>query len=280
MTAPGQRPGTPPHPGPLPDGGRGKEGLALSRMPDGSPEIFCSLQGEGPTCGVPSVFIRLAQCNLSCSWCDTGYTWDWARFDRRESVMTASPERVVEWVGERVRDWPEAAGLLHPALRTGRVHGPSNAVITGGEPLLQQAGLVQLGGALRQQAMRIEVETNGTITPERDLAELVDQWNVSPKLSSSGNGRQRINSDALGWFACCERAVFKVVVCDRKDLDEVETLVAEQAIPRHRVMLMPEGVTADALEARGRWLQAECGRRGFRLSPRLHIVLWGDRRAR
>lgn len=36
--------------------------------------IFYTIQGEGPYAGMPSVFIRLADCNLQCPLCDTDYT--------------------------------------------------------------------------------------------------------------------------------------------------------------------------------------------------------------
>ena len=54
--------------------------LKVSRKPDGSPEIFYSIQGEGANVGKPAVFLRMGLCNLKCSWCDTKYTWDWEEY--------------------------------------------------------------------------------------------------------------------------------------------------------------------------------------------------------
>ena len=50
--------------------------MKLARLPDGRPEIFHTLQGEGRNTGLASVFIRSSLCNLHCRWCYTDYTWN------------------------------------------------------------------------------------------------------------------------------------------------------------------------------------------------------------
>ena len=237
--------------------GPGGPRLLVSRMADGSPEIFASVQGEGVSAGVPSTFVRLATCNLRCSWCDTAYTWDWARFDRSEQVLDTTAEAI------------EAAVLAR---------APRNVVITGGEPLIQRRALFPLVRTLKESGFRFEVETNGTIAPG-ELAGLIDQWNVSPKLRNSGNeGLERLPDGPLGEFARMANAYFKFVVAQPSDLAEVETIRARFNIPSNRIVLMPEGTTAAALNARSPWLAELCTERGYRFSSRLHILIWGDKR--
>ena len=53
-------------------------------------EIFESIQGEGNNAGKPAVFLRTAECNLKCIWCDTKYTWDWKNYDYSKEVNEIS----------------------------------------------------------------------------------------------------------------------------------------------------------------------------------------------
>lgn len=234
--------------------------LKLSRLPSGEPEIFESIQGEGITAGVPSVFVRLSLCNLSCSWCDTKYTWDWDHYDPEAEITPMAVADVVK-------------GVLKNQAR--------NVVITGGEPLLQERQLVPLARALHGQGRRVEVETNGTIGPGPALAKLVDQWNVSPKLDNSDNEKiKRERPAAMAWFAGQENAYFKFVVVEPGDVSELEELITRYGVPRGRVILMPEGTDKKTLAARSTWLVEYCRELGFRYSTRLQILLWGDQRGR
>lgn len=96
-------------------------------------EIFYSVQGEGTWTGTPAVFVRLAGCNLACSFCDTDY-----------ALKFVAP---VADVVARVR----AEGGSCPMV-----------VLTGGEPLAQTAASALID-ALRADGRRVHIESNGTI---------------------------------------------------------------------------------------------------------------------
>ena len=229
-------------------------------MPSGEPEIFRSIQGEGVTAGTPTVFLRLATCNLSCTWCDTKYTWDWDSYDVKQEVMSMSHNEVEE----RVR----AFDRLH-------------LVITGGEPLLQQKELAPMATSLKQSGFYCEVETNGTIAPRLEMVETISQWNVSPKTDNSGNRRDRREAPgALRAFRDLDSAYFKFVVVDPADVDEVILMVDRYDLPAERVLLMPEGITTRTVQERGKWVAEACAKHGFRFTTRLHILLWSDQRGR
>jgi 7-carboxy-7-deazaguanine synthase len=237
--------------------------MLLSRMKGGGPEIFATVQGEGISVGVPSVFVRLAECNLRCTWCDTRYTWDWKQFDRATETL----ELPIDDVDSRVLD------VAGPSIR--------RAVLTGGEPLVQDEALTELAARLRERGFRLEVETNGTLIPSAALATLVDQWNVSPKLSGSGNGeRARKRPATLAWFRDTPTATFKFVVASNEDVLEVRQLADELGLDASRIVLSPEGTDATTLASRSRTLAEPCQTYGYRLGTRLHVFLWGSERGR
>lgn len=233
------------------------ESLLVSRMADGRPEVFSSVQGEGASMGVPSTFLRLGVCNLQCSWCDTAYTWDWRKYDRAQQVMSLTVDE---------------------ALTAVEAFGNRNVVITGGEPLIQRRQLLPLVAKLKAAGHRIEIETNGTIAPG-ELAAVVDQFNVSPKLSGSGNeGLRRTLPLVLREFASHPGTYFKFVVSDPYDVDDAAAVAQLAGAAAERVILMPEGRSPEELAARNSWVVEACIARGWRFSTRLHVLLWGDKR--
>ncbi|HWA01859.1 MAG TPA: 7-carboxy-7-deazaguanine synthase QueE [Caulobacterales bacterium] len=244
--------------------------LRLARNDAGAPEIFRSIQGEGPRAGRPRTFVRLSGCNLHCVWCDTAYTWNWTGSPfAHEDATKYDPAR------EMVKlDVDAATDLIARSAGEG-------LVITGGEPLLQQDALVALIDALngRDLVMSREIETNGSLVPSEALAARVDLFVVSPKLPHSGNEEAiALKPEALHAFATMNEAVFKIVARDAADLDRVAELAARYRIAPGRIYVMPEGVTSEAVTKRGRALAEAVGARGFCYSDRLHIHLFGQRR--
>lgn len=240
--------------------------LTLATQAPGEPELFASLQGEGPSAGMPVAFVRLSRCNLACVWCDTAYTW---RFegDNRPHRSDEIHERKANQI---VLDEAEVADRI-------RALGQDRLVITGGEPLLQGAALARLLALLPDMA--VEIETNGTVAPPTALDVRVDQYNVSPKLAHSGNDAAlALVPERMDAWATDARAFLKFVIAEPADVDEVLALQARYRFPSARTYLMAEGTDSATLRARQQWLSGLCLEHGFRLSDRLHIHLYGDTR--
>jgi 7-carboxy-7-deazaguanine synthase len=218
-------------------------------------EIFYSIQGEGMLVGVPSVFVRTSGCNLRCVWCDTPYT----------SWQPEGEERSLDSIVDEVNSY-----------------GASHVVITGGEPMIAP----EIRELTARLAQHITVETAGTV----DANVRCDLMSISPKLANStpharDNGRWADQHERLRYQPEILRRLIqlypyqlKFVITDPVDLQQVNAIVSDIGASRSRVVLMPEGVDAALLAERGRWLADIAKREGFRMTPRLHIDLWGNRR--
>jgi|TARA_B100001750_G_scaffold102347_1_gene80854 organic radical activating enzyme len=222
-------------------------------------EIFKSIQGEGTNAGKPSIFLRTAECNLKCTWCDTKYTWDWKNFDYSKEVKEISIKEIREII--------ERFHLRH-------------LVITGGEPLMQQDDLAELLVFLKPE-FYVEIETNGTILPNNALSALVDQWNVSPKTKNSGNPLEMCeDNECYAFFSKQKNCYFKYVVENKDDLMEIHHLMKKHRLEKNRVLLMTQAITKEEMLEReaGVFLMSKEHDLGF--SPRMHVTKWGNQRGK
>lgn len=217
------------------------------------------LQGEGRSVGRPCVFVRFALCNLDCRWCDTPFTWDWKGkngivFDPKEEIHRLTVEQIVEWCAPQYR-----------------------VIISGGEPFVQRQALTELTDALIKEDHAVEVETNGTFSPE-GINENV-RFNVSPKINGSGVAfNKAIKPDVLEQFVDRAGTTFKFVVSDADDIRDIEEIRKQIYIPNSMIFLMPEGRTREEILAKLPALFELCSKRGWSLSPRLHVLAFNDKR--
>jgi 7-carboxy-7-deazaguanine synthase len=223
-------------------------------------EIFYSLQGEGTLAGTPSVFVRTSGCNLRCRWCDTPYA-SW------------KPE------GQEM--------AVADILAAVQAHPTRFVVVTGGEPMLAK-DMPLLLVELRAAGKHITIETAGTIPPDGVPCDLAS---ISPKLDNSTPGpeagawverheRTRLQPEVLREWCRSYDVQWKFVISNNADLREAEQVIASIGLPvaPEKILLMPEGISPEALRSRLPLIIEACKARGYRYSPRLHIDLFGNQR--
>jgi 7-carboxy-7-deazaguanine synthase len=217
-----------------------------------------TLQGEGPAAGRLSTFVRFGGCNLSCSWCDSAYTWDADRFDLREEIHLTTPDDLL-----------------------GMVPWAPTYIITGGEPLLNQRnpGWPVFLQGLKDRGGKLHIETNGTIVPNEITLQFIDVFIVSPKLAHAGE-HKRSQDPGLheGWqeIHATHEAHMKVVVETAGDVALTRELADAHGWPLGNVWVMPEGTTAEVLNARFPMVAEEATRHLINACHRLHVLAWTD----
>ncbi len=218
----------------------------MSNVPASMVECFSSIQGEGVLVGLRQAFVRFSGCNLNCSFCDTP-GMSQAPKDclleltpgRRDFLKVGNPmsgERVVALIESWAEGWP---GIHH------------SVSVTGGEPLLHGAHLLELLPKLRR-FLPIHLETNGTL--HQALAPLIphlDYIGMDIKLPSSSGCSDLWDEHRAFLQLAAQRSVYVKVVVDQSTEDwEIERscqMIAEidPAIPLIlQPMTLPDGTIA------------------------------------
>lgn len=201
-------------------------------------ETFVSICGESTRQGLAAFFVRVAGCNLRCTWCDTTYAWEGGEERTVDSLLTEADETNL--------------GLV---------------VITGGEPLLQRSVNTLIAG-LAGAGWTVLVETNGT----QPLAE----WDrrahyiIDVKMPSA-QASEPFLLDNLATLRKTDE--LKFVVIDRDDFDAAVAFVDEHHLDgRCPLLLSPVHGRLDPVVA-AEWIVKE--NLPFRLQMQLHKILWG-----
>jgi organic radical activating enzyme len=263
---------------------------------------FYSVQGEGISSGIPSYFVRLGVCNLTCgmsrqfanklmkektledgeifkgdlelegkaTWtCDSTSQWLWRGEDKEFQYL--------------IDRWKEQG--IYDDILDGTIH----IIWTGGEPTIKghQEAIVNFieywrkwdleqPGNVEDCIPYHEIETNGTIVIEDELFSWLSQINCSPKLTNSGlDKKQRINPDAIKRIMQHDSYQFKFVISNEEDVQEIfSDFIVPFSIPLKHVVIMPGMDSQEDFHERTQFSLEMAKKYRLRGLTRLHISGW------
>jgi 7-carboxy-7-deazaguanine synthase len=248
-----------------------------------------TFQGEGKLTGTACLFIRTSACNLRCAWigldgkgspCDTPYS-------------SHKPEKNIMEVDDIIQIVVE--NTLQQKIK--------HIIISGGEPTMQTEALEELLEKLQNLGYHTTIETNATIFSNK-IAKHTDLVSMSPKLSTSTPNQPNLKDTGIlyneKWAVKHEKTrinipviqsyitdsklqnndfQLKFVVATDQDIMEIEEILTQlNGWEPSDVCLMPEGVDVNTLNSRTGWIAEQALKRGWRFTPRLHIMMFGKNR--
>jgi len=232
-------------------------------------KVFYTIEGEGEYVGVPSVFMRVAMCNLTC----------------RGFASEDSPygcDSYVSWSVKNKMTFTEIFQLLEDSKYIDHLNNRAILKLTGGEPIIQEKQLLKFIEAFVERygfIPRIDFETNATLTPdERWVTEYGATFTTSPKLISNGDPEEKTyKPEVLKWHRE-HNSGFKFVINKSEDIDEIWKKYIrddhEINVPLNRIWFMPccgsreEHIkNAPAVAEYAKALHVN-------FSPRLQLLIW------
>jgi 7-carboxy-7-deazaguanine synthase len=256
---------------------------------------FYSVQGEGKSSGVPSYFVRLGTCNLTCGMSraftnkllkeqslEDGEIFEGDLHAEGKATWTCDSTSQWLWRGENqdfqylIDRWREQG--IYEDIKNGTIH----IIWTGGEPTLpkHQEAICNFLNLWTHSDIDItefnEIETNGTCYIGDNLFFNLHQINCSPKLSNSGmTEKQRIVPHAIKRIMEHRNYQFKFVISTEEDVQELfRDFVVPFNIPLKNVVCMPGLDDVANFEERTQFVLEMAKKYKFTGLTRLHIAAW------
>ncbi len=203
-------------------------------------ETFYSIQGESTYAGLPCFFIRLADCNLRCNYCDARYTYE-------EPGKTVSIKDLLA----QAADYPKAI-----------------VEITGGEPLLQE-NVYPLMEGLLAAGRTVLLETNGSVDISRVPEKVIKI--VDMKCPESGMA-EKMDLENLNRLAKHDEVKF--VVSSEADYSWAKQLIEEYQLTQKATVLFSPIIGKVKSADLAQWLLTD--QLQARIQLQLHTFLWPD----
>ena len=228
--------------------------------------VFYTVEGEGKYVGWPSVFMRLAMCNLTCQGfasedsphgCDSFVSW---------SIKN-------RYTYDELNNFYENNGF-DKELKRGAL-----LKITGGEPLLQQKRLLSWMDTFVERfgfIPNIDFESNSTLKPlDRWYDDFNAKFTLSPKMSNNGDPEKRRYKPDVIAHHNSRGECFKFVIDSEEDEKELfEKYIDIGIVDRENVWLMPCCGSRDEHTAKSAMVANLCKKHNLKFSPRLQLVIW------
>tara|TARA_R100000700_G_C3178731_1_gene154674 strand:- start:6585 stop:7343 length:759 start_codon:yes stop_codon:yes gene_type:complete len=231
-------------------------------------KAFYTLEGEGEYVGMPSVFFRMAMCNLTCEGfasessphgCDSYVSWS------IKNKMTFN--EIFEYFEEH---------NLIDKLKAGAIFK-----LTGGEPMIQQRALLKFIEAFIEKydfTPIIDFETNSTIKPdERWVKDYRATFTTSPKLTTNGDPEKKTyKPEVLKWHKE-NGSGFKFVINASEDIDEIWRKYVDDdnvKLPKERIWFMPCSGSREEHVKNAPAVAEYAKAMNVNFSPRLHLLIW------
>ena len=260
---------------------------------------FYTVQGEGISSGIPSYFVRLGICNLTCGMSraftnkllkeqslEDGEIFEGDLHKEGKATWTCDSTSQWLWRGEDKEFQYLINRFKEEGVYEDILNGLVHIIWTGGEPTIKghQEAICNFFEYWSGQDIKAsyvdstfnEIETNGTNYIDESLFLRLDQINCSPKLANSGmTAKQRIVPEAIERIKQHPNYQFKFVISTEDDVKELfRDFVVPFNIPLKNVICMPGLDDAANFEERTRFCLEMAKKYRFRGLTRLHIAAW------